>query len=51
MALTKKIRVVGTSLVITIPKSIADLLEWKQGNMVEIQLNTTEEILTISKKR
>lgn len=49
MALNKKLRLVGTSLVVTIPKSIVEIFEWKKGDNINISMNDEGKSLIIKK--
>ncbi|GAJ10854.1 unnamed protein product [marine sediment metagenome] len=49
MALRRKIRIVGSSLMANIPSDIANIFELSDGDIIEYEINTDEKSITIRK--
>ena len=49
MALKRKLRLVGSSIVATIPSDIANVFDFNDGDTIEYEINTEDKSITIKK--
>jgi len=49
MALERKLRTIGGSLMVSLPSDVANIFGFKDGDMVEFEIDSTTESIIVKK--